>query len=177
MSVEDNTYDFKVRDRLREEYETKRYAPYLNSSSVPHRNGAELMLDMMTYCSQGNQEEAVLNLKATERFQNKYEAVRWSMPGPKHGVYATGEVFIYEFWRKCFIQTKVAVQKGEPLPSESWHVVIFRDYGRFLNSANFSIHDAFKTETRVAIESLKNASDNFNNTYKALMKRDRQKEN
>ena len=84
---------------------------------------------------------------------------------------------MFEFWRKCFIQTKVAVQKGESLPSESWHLVIFRDYGRFLDSANFSIYDAFVTETRVAIESLKNASDNLNNTYKALMKGDRQSEN
>ena len=30
----------------------------------------------------------------------------------------------------------------------------------------------FNTEVRVAVESLKNASDNFNNTYKALMKGD-----
>ena len=99
------------------------------------------------------------------------------MPGPKHGVYATGKVFMYEFWRKCFIQTKVAVQKGEPLPRESWHVVIFREYGRFLNSANFANHDAFESEAKIAVESLVNASENFNNTYKAMMQSDRQNEN
>ena len=174
MSVEDNTYDFKVRDRLREEYETRMYLGIGHGIGAVGVDGDELILDLITYCSQGDQDEAVLNLKATQRFQSKYEAVRWRLPGPKYDVYETDVVFMYEFWRKCFIRTKVAVQKGEELPSESWHIVIFRDYGRFLDSANFSIYDAFVTETRVAIESLKNASDNLNNMYKALMKGDRQ---
>ena len=165
MSIEDNTFDFKVQDRLKKEFKD---LDLRHLFSDPLKN--QLLLDMIAYCSQGNQEEAVLNLKTTLKFEGDYEAARMNL-GAFLGYFERGSRFIFEFWRKCFIQTKVAVQKEEPLPRESWHVVMLRDYGRFLDSHNFTNLNAFDTEARIAKESLKNASDNLNNTYKALMKR------
>lgn len=72
------------------------------------------------------------------------------------------------FGKKCFIQIKVAVQSEEPLHSESYHEVISRDYGRFLQENNFANVDVMKNEAMVAIISLKNASENFSNNYKQM---------
>ena len=168
MSIEDNTFDFKVQDRLKKECKDRPpLFPY-----DPLKN--HLLLDMIAYCSQGNQEEAVLNLKTTLKFERDYEIACTNLGAFSMaflGYYERGSQIIFEFWRKCFIQIKVAVQKEEPLPRESWHVVMLREYGRFLDSHNFANLDAFYTEARVAKESLKNASDDLNNTYKALMKK------
>ena len=176
MSIEDNTFDFKVQDRLKKE--GKDLIP-LFSDALKN----QLLHDMIAYCSQGNQEDAVLNLKTTHRFVKDYNATIRDLASMVVGFMGFiedsmyGKWFVFEFWKKCFIQTKVAVQKEEPLPRESWHVVMLREYGRFSNSQNFTNLNAFKAEARVAQESLKNTSDNLNNTYKALTKRDSVKEN
>ena len=172
MSKEDNTFDFRVQDRLRKECEGLR--PMFRDSL---KN--QLLLDMIAYCSQGSQEDAVLNLQTTRRFARDYDVTmtRLLLPASTVGwdffgdYFHYGQWFVFEFWKKCFIQTKVAVQKEEALPRESWHVVMLREYGRFTNSHNFTNLNAFDTEARIAKESLKNASDNLNNTYKALMER------
>ena len=166
MSIEDNTFDHKVRERLMKESKS------IHLFFDPHKT--QLLIDMITYCSQGNQEAAVLNFRTTLKFDRKYEIARRGIPDyPFHfGYYARGLCLMFEFWRKCFIQIKVAVQKQEALPRESWHEVILREYGRFLNSHNFANTDVFDTEVRVVRESLKNESEAFNNTYKALIKRD-----
>ena len=62
MIVEDNTFDFLVRDRLKKECEERP----LSLSGDPAKD--QLMLDMITYCSRGYKEEAVLNLTATKEF-------------------------------------------------------------------------------------------------------------
>ena len=174
MSIEDNTFDFKVQDRLKKECKDRPpLFPY-----DPLKN--HLLLDMIAYCSQGNQEEAVLNLKTTLKFERDYEIACTNLGAFSMaflGYYERGSRIIFEFWRKCFIQTKVAVQKKESLPRETWHFVIFREYARFLNSDNFANHDAFESEARVAVASLVNASDTFDNTYKAMMMTDSQSEN
>ena len=167
MSIEDNTFDHKVRERLIKE--SKNIHLFVD----PHKN--QLLIDMITYCSQGNQEAAVLNFRTTLKFERKYEIARLQLQGlhqHPYGFYMRGMCLMFEFWRKCFIQIKVAVQKQEALPRESWHEVILREYGRFLNSHNFANTDVFDTEVRVVRESLKNESEAFNNTYKALIKRD-----
>ena len=165
MSIEDNTFDHKVRERLMKESKS------IHLFFDPHKT--QLLIDMITYCSQGNQEAAVLNFRTTLKFERDYEVARLQLPGVHNSYYyLRGLCLMFEFWRKCFIQIKVAVQKQESLPRESWHEVILREYGRFLNSHNFANTDVFDTEVRVVRESLKNESEAFNNTYKALIKRD-----
>ena len=56
--VEDNTFDFKVRDRLKKECEERNFHMGEDTLSM-------MFLDMITYCSRGNEEAAVLNLIAT----------------------------------------------------------------------------------------------------------------
>ena len=170
MSVEDNIFDFKVKDRLIKECKDKSYGPLF---SDPLKN--QILLDMIAYCSMGNLDEAILNLKITMDFEEDFEGVRQNLPPPPppgyfFGFYVTGSMFLYEFWRKCFIKIQVAVQKKESLPQESFHIVILREYGRFLNGHNFPNLHAFKNEVWVAVTSLKAASETFNNTYKTLMK-------
>ena len=126
------------------------------------------MLEMITYCSRGNKEEAVLNLKTTQDFMTCYQIVCRRLPGGWWWADPNGWEFMVEFWKKCFIQIKVAVQSEEPLPSESYHEVISRDYGRFLQENNFANVDVMKNEAMVAIISLKNASENFSNNYKQM---------
>ena len=61
MIVEDNSFDFVVRDHLRKKFDEK----VLPSSW--QRSKDHLMLDMImiTYCSRGNKEDAANNLTAT----------------------------------------------------------------------------------------------------------------
>ena len=71
MTIEDNTFDFKVRDRLLEECRNADYDLHYNP------NDNKVMMDMITYCSQGNEEEAVLNLKTTKQFLRGFQRIRY----------------------------------------------------------------------------------------------------
>ena len=73
MIVEDKTFDFLVRDRLKKECEERHLLPL----SGDPRNHDQLSLDMITYCSRGNKEEAVRNLKATKDFMDGYRFVSY----------------------------------------------------------------------------------------------------
>ena len=117
MSVEDNIFDFKVKDRLLKECKDKSYRTLF---SDPTKN--QILLDMITYCSLGNQDEAILNLKTTMEFEEDFEDARMSLPPTATWSFfhARGSMFLYEFWKNCFIQIKVGVQKKEPLPRESF---------------------------------------------------------
>ena len=70
MTIEDNTFDFKVRDRLLKECKNADYDLHYNP------NDNKVMMDMITYCSQGNEEEAVLNLKTTKEFLRRFASIR-----------------------------------------------------------------------------------------------------
>ena len=160
MTVEDNTFDFLVRDRLKKECEERG----ISLSGDPTKD--QLMLDMITYCSRGNKEEAVCNLTATKEFIVGFQHVQRRLPGGWWWADPNGWEFMFEFWKKSFIKIKVLVQKQEPLPSPAYSEVISREYGRFLQEHNFPNVDTFKAEARGAIASLKNDSENFNNIYK-----------
>ena len=166
MIVEDNTFDYLVRDHLTKECEDRHLLPfwgYLNPSAQQDR---QLMLDMITYCSRGNKEAAVLNLIATKDFIHGFMIVG-ILDG--RNWWSDAWDFMFEFWKKCFIKIKVLVQKQESLPPPTYTEVISRDYGRFLQHHNFANFDALKAESRVAIDSLKNDSENYNNIYKVIM--------
>ena len=160
MSVEDNTFepfDFKVKDRLIKECEDRGWQLSKDSMRNP------MFIDMITYCSLGREEEALLNLKTTMDFIRLY---KWAMHdlvqfGQTFSFHVTGELVMFEFWRKCFIKIKVSVEKKKPLPSESFHQVILRDHGRFLDSTNFATPDALEAEGLAAMDTLKSASEAF----------------
>ena len=91
---------------------------------------------------------------------------KWAMHdlvqfGQSFGFHVTGELVMFEFWRMCFIKIKVSVKKKKPLPSESFHEVILRDHGRFLDSTNFATPDALEAEGLAAMDTLKSASEAF----------------
>ena len=161
MLVEDNTFDFLVRDRLKKECEERPMLP------LPHTEQHKLMLDMITYCSRGNKEAAVLNLIATKDFIHGFMVVG-ILDG--RNWWSDAWDFMFEFWKKCFIKIKVLVQKQESLPPPTYTEVISRDYGRFRRDHNFASVDAFIAEARVAIDALKNESENTNNIYKDLLR-------
>ena len=169
--VEDNTFDFKVRDRLKKEWEERNFHMGEDTLSM-------MFLDMITYCSRGNEEAAVLNLIATEEFRDGIVRVSMRLIGGWQGLMGltglttvvTGWELMFEFWKKCFIKIKVLVQKQETLPAHSYTEVISRDYGRFLLEHNFANLDALKAEVKVAIDSLKNESENTNNIYKDILR-------
>ena len=71
--VEDNIFDFKVKDRLVKECEDKGYKLSKDSLRNP------MILDMIVYCSLGREEEALLNLKTTHDFIRRYEWVQWRL--------------------------------------------------------------------------------------------------
>ena len=75
MTIEDNTFDFKVRDCLLEECRKENVVLHYN------HNDNKVMIDLITYCSQGNVEEAILNLKSTIEFLENFETVRNSFDG------------------------------------------------------------------------------------------------
>ena len=157
MSVEDNIFDFIVRDRLKKECEDRDYKlsrDYLRNS---------MMLDMIAYCSFGREEEAILNLETTMKFIRGYKCVQWNLVpfGQTFIFNVTGSIIMFEFWRKCFIQIKVLVQRRESLPGESFHKVILREHGRFLDSDNFSTPDALEAEGSAVMDSLKSVSEAF----------------
>ena len=162
--VEDNIFDFKVKDRLIKECEDKGYKLSKDSLRNP------MILDMIVYCSLGREEEALLNLKTTHDFIRRYEWVQWRLV-PVGQTFSwsdsslTGELLMFEFWRKCFIKIKVSVKKRESLPSESFHEVILREYGRLNEPNNFATPDSLEAEGVAAIDSLKSASEAFNIEY------------
>ena len=164
MIVEDNTFDFLVRDRLKKECEERP----ISLSGDPTKD--HLMLDMITYCSRGNKEEAVSNLTATKEFMVGFQLVQRRLPGGWWWADPNGWEFMFEFWKKSFIKIKVLVQKQETLPAHAYTEVISRDYGRFLLEHNFANLDALKAEVKVAIDSLKNESENTNNIYKEILR-------
>ena len=161
MIVEDDTFDFLVRDRLKKECEERPLLP------LPLTEQHMLMLDMITYCSRGNKEAAVLNLIATKGFIHGFMVV-----GLRDGRnwWSDAWDFMFEFWKKCFIKIKVLVQKQESLPPPTYTEVISRDYGRFKRDHNFASVDAFIAEAQVAIDALKNESENTNNIFKEIMR-------
>ena len=75
MIVEDNTFDFLVRDHLKKMCEER------NLTLSGDSKKDQLMLDMITYCSRGNKEEAVLNLNTTKEFITGYQIVCRRLPG------------------------------------------------------------------------------------------------
>ena len=128
------------------------------------------MIDMITYCSQGNEEEAVLNLKASKEFMDRLRNTGrtfdlWSCK--------LAEDITFLFWKKSFIELKVAVHKNEIISHESYHEALMRGLGRFLSEENFNNLDAFKSEVRTVENTLVAATNNFNNIFKNLMEKEK----
>ena len=176
MKVADNCFDFNVRDRLQKECSERNWT--LRSDSAEHNN---VMIDMITYCSRGNKEEAVLNLRTSMEFKDGLISTGLTLGLDMNidmesietdSLEVVGEAFLFFFWRRSFIELKVSVHKNENIPRKSYHESIMRDFGRFLNAQNFNDSDVFQEEVDVAIHYLHVTAGNFNNLFKELMKED-----
>ena len=77
--------------------------------------------------------------------------------------------FMFLFWKKCFIEIKVAVQKKEAPLIVSHHEIIMRDYGHFLHRQNFPNYDTFKTQASTASNHLQSATENLKNIFTGLL--------
>ena len=76
---------------------------------------------------------------------------------------------MFLFWKKCFIEIKVAVQKKEAPLRVSHHEIIMRDYGHLLNRQNFPNYDTFKAQATTAENHLKSVTENLNKIFKGLL--------
>ena len=65
-----------------------------------------------------------------------------------------GDVFLYSFWSKSFMELRVAVHKNENLPLDSYHETIMREFGHLLNVQNFKDSDVFQEEVSNAVNNL-----------------------
>ena len=169
MTVDDNSYDFLVRDRLFQECKDMNYKIHYD----PEKN--KLMIDMITYCSQGNQDEALRNLMTTKEFQDRFKSLcsRLNIPPgypvpvsyfSQHWVYS----FLFKFWRKCFIEVKIAVEKKEAPLRVSFNEIIMRDYEYLLNEQNFPTIEVFRNHLTIARNNLLSATDNLNIIFKEM---------
>ena len=166
MNVVDNTFDFKVRDRLVKECRERNWKLLHSCTEDPR-----VMIDMITYCSQGNEEEAVLNLKASKEFMDRLRNTGrtfdlWSCK--------LAEDIMFLFWKKSFIELKVAVHKNEILPRDSCHEIMMREYGHLLHEENFADSDAFIAGVTQSMNLIEAATKILDNTFKDLMKNEEQ---
>ena len=76
---------------------------------------------------------------------------------------------MFSFWKKWFIEIKVAVQKKEAPLRVSLHEVIMREYGHLINSQNFPNYNIFAAQGITAKNHLESATENLNNIYKGLL--------
>ena len=163
---------FKVSDRLQRECRERNWE--LQNDPEDHK----AMVDMITYCSRGNEEEAVLNLKTSKEFMDLFQRT-FRIMGMTFWDYSLGvnramaESVLFQFWKKSFIELKVAVHKNEIISHESYHEALMRGLGRFLNEENFNNLDAFKSEVRTVENTLVATTNNFNNIFKNLMEKEK----
>ena len=174
MKVEDNSYDFKVRDRLQKECRER------NWKLVRNTEDNRAMIDMITYCSQGNEEEAVQNLKTSMEVRDGLNStcrtlgldLWWHAVEVIFSVEVVMEAFLFLFWKKSFIELKVSVHKNENNPRGSYHEVIMRDFGRFLNDQNFIDSNVFQAQVKIEMINFEDIAENSNNIFKELMRED-----
>ena len=63
----------------------------------------KVKMDMINYCSQVKQDEAVLNLKTTKEFQDGLNIPLGFLLPPSYFRQHWGYSFFFNFWKKCFI--------------------------------------------------------------------------
>ena len=165
--VEDNSFDFKVRDRLQKECRERNWK--LRRYEYDSKNN-RVMIDMITYCSQGDEEEAVRNLISTKMFMDRFKSSCQTLGMPVNTLSwaeLNAEEFMFLFWKKSFIELKVAIHKSEKLP-RVFSQAIIRDLGRFLDEQNFNNSQALKNEARIAMEAIRADTVTLNNIFKDI---------
>ena len=91
MRVEDNSFDFKVRDRLVKECKEMNYS--LRSDPKQH----SVMLDMIAYCARGGGEAAILSLKASKEFKDGWMRTWQRLNGWTLALDVANEHFLFQF--------------------------------------------------------------------------------
>ena len=169
MALEDNSYDFLVSDCLLQKCKEMNYKIHYD----PEKH--KVMMDMITYCSQGSRDEALRNLMTTKEFQNRFKSVcsRLNIPPgfpvppsyySQHWVYS----FLFKFWRKCFLEVKIAVEKKEAPLRVSYNEIIMRDYEYLLNEQNFPTIEVFRHQLTIARINLLSDTDNLIDIFEDL---------
>ena len=150
MKVDGVEYDLRV--HLERECRERNWK--LRSNPEDHKE----MIDMINYCSRGNLEEALLNLRKSMEFKDGLNGacrrlgLDWMASVSLFEV--VGDVFLYSFWSKSFMELRVAVHKNENLPLDSYHETIMREFGHLLNVQNFKDSDVFQEEVSNAVNNL-----------------------
>ena len=168
MKVKDNNYSLNVRDRLERECRERKWK--LRSDPEHHIE----LIDTITYCSRGNEEEALLNLRKSMEFKNGLNnacrtlGLDWM--GSVSRFEVVGDVFLFSFWRKSWFELRVALLKNENFPRESYHETIMREFGRFLNVKNFKDSEVYQEEVSTAINNFHAAYEKSNTIIDELMK-------
>jgi hypothetical protein len=150
----DYEFSFQVRDSLKEHF-TIEDLDKLNLKgdfpSVVHSK--DQIIDIITFCSLGDFDEAKLNVEETLSF---LAVARRAFIVQR---------LIYQYWKRCFIKTKLAVDKkpGEIESCRGYHraIKVYREYLSNFTGFDWAWYQHFVLE----IYNLKMESANINNEF------------
>ena len=119
-------FSFSVRDRLKDYLSNEDFKKLEIISESPRRpHSKEILLDIITYCSLGDYDQGKLCLEETISLLDKSRRA------------LIVQRLVYYYWRKCFIKTKLAIdKKPEQIENcKNFHTTI-RSYRDLLNNFN-----------------------------------------
>ena len=102
---EDKEFSFLLRDRLTKYCDD-------NSIDLSHESPKhKMLLDMIVYCSMGDEEQGIENVKETYNFL----MATWRQAGILEEFWALqkADALMWEFWKSCFIRVKIALASGK----------------------------------------------------------------
>ena len=120
----DNGFDFKVRDELRNVAFDKRLwmenIRFFKNCGHGCQTSRNMLLDMIIFASFGDEELAETNIHYSETLLRRCVTVvrRSFLPFVdyvEHFMEAAGVPMIFNFWRMCFIKTKLSVDHKEDI--------------------------------------------------------------
>ena len=111
-----NYFDFKMRDKLKKMFEYWIFRRNLSHAMITTETGvtvtAQMLVDMITFCSQGDLNLAIRGLQASRQL-----VTRVVSPFLRQYIccirYAKGIKLLFEIWRLGFIRTKCVLDWNE----------------------------------------------------------------
>ena len=108
---EDRGFDYILRDKLRQH--CKENHIYLNIGIFPANqkyqgSRHDLVLDMITYSSMGNWDQAVKSVQESFKFLRTYN---------RFVLDCSGFLLMFEVWKNCFIRAKYSLEHNRFKPS------------------------------------------------------------
>jgi len=123
---EENEFSFQLRDRILHHFsfeDLNKLQLQSDSSLVDHPK--EILIDIITYCSMNDFNQAKLNITKTIKLLTDARRV------------FIVQKLVWYYWKRCFIKTKFAIEKDIlQLPSCKDYHSVLNEYANFLNNFN-----------------------------------------